>query len=324
MAHQLSSTIFKALDILNDGDVHAGSDIAETLGISRTAVWKIIQRLKKYNIGIHTQRQGYRLDFPLVLLDKKKIGHLLEKPGIALEIFEEVPSTNDYLASKASLKTTSICLAEYQSRGRGRLGRQWLSPFGRNIYCSFTYVFNRDVSEVSGLSLVVALLAAQALESLEPALTFAIKWPNDIYLQGQKMGGILVNLVAEAHGNSTAIVGIGLNINMKGVGLEGIDRPWTSLEHALNEKRNRNLIIARILQSVLKGMDVFHERGMGAFLPEWERYDLLANRKVSLNTGAETIHGLARGINSQGCLLLELSSGDLKAFSCGDVLLLNA
>jgi len=324
MTNTLPSTVFKVLDILNDGAVHAGSDIAEALGISRTAVWKTIQRLKNHHVHVHVQRQGYRLGFPLVLLDKKKIGSLLGGSGIALEIFEELPSTNDYLASKGSLKTTSICLAEYQSRGRGRLSRKWLSPFGRAICCSFSYVFNRDISEVSGLSLVVAILIVKALESLEPSLNFSIKWPNDIYLQGQKMGGILINLTGEAHGNCTAIVGIGLNINMGCVALEGITQPWISLEHALNEKRDRNLVVARVLQSVLRGMDVFHEKGMDAFLPEWKQYDLLGNRKVSVNTSAEALSGLARGINAQGFLLLELPSGDLKAFSCGDTMLLTA
>lgn len=322
MAHQLSSTILKVLDILNDGSVHTGSDISATLGISRTAVWKIIQRLKKYNVDIQSQHQGYRLNFPLILFDKQKIESLLKEPRITLEIFENIPSTSDYLTNKTSLKNINVCLAEYQSRGRGRLGRAWLSPFGQNIYCSFSYIFNKDMSEMSGLSLVIGILTVRALESLSPKLKFLLKWPNDIYLNNQKMGGILINLIAEAHGSCTAIMSMGLNINMKDRELAGVNQPWTSLEHALNEKLDRNMIIVRIIQSILKGMDVFQEKGIEPFLLEWKQYDLLENKKVSINTGTEIVSGLAKGINPQGCLLLELPSGNLEKFSCGDAMLL--
>lgn len=119
MAHQLSSTISKVLDILNDGTIHAGSDIAETLAISRTAVWKIIQRLKKYHVDIHSQHQGYQLTSPLILFDKKKIENLVGRSKITLEVFEKITSTNNYLKDKVSLKIIHFCLAEYQSKGRG-------------------------------------------------------------------------------------------------------------------------------------------------------------------------------------------------------------
>lgn len=128
MAHQLSPTTLKVLDILNDGKIQAGSDIAATLEISRTAIWKIIQRLKKYNVDIQTQHQGYCLSSPVILFDQKKIQRELKKLKITLEIFESLPSTSDYLKSKLPLKNAHFCLAEHQSKGRGRLGRTWSSP----------------------------------------------------------------------------------------------------------------------------------------------------------------------------------------------------
>ncbi len=322
MAHHLSSTVFKVLDILNDCMVHTGSDIAATLGISRTAVWKIITRLKQYNIDIEAQHQGYRLTFPLILFDKKKIENLLKDPGITLEIFENIPSTSDYLKNKTPLETISVCLAEYQSRGRGRLGRAWDSPFGRNIYCSFSYLFNKDVSDMAGLSLIMGILTVKALESLSPKLKIFLKWPNDIYINNQKMGGILINLMAEAHGSCTAIMSAGLNINMKDEELGSIDQPWTSLEHALNEKLDRNCVIVRVIQSILNGMDIFQKKGIEPFLSEWKHYDLLENKKISIKTGVGIISGIAKGIDSQGRLLLELPSGSLQKFSCGDTTLL--
>jgi len=322
MAHQLSSTTSKVLEILNDGGIHAGSDIANTLDISRTAVWKIVQRLKKYDVDIKSQHQGYQLSAPLILLDKKKIERALERPKVSLEIFETISSTSDYLKNKAPSKNITFCLAEYQSKGRGRLGRTWASPFGRNIYCSFRYVFNKDISEMAGLSLVVGILTAQALESFSPTLKPLLKWPNDIYVNHQKMGGILIELMAEANGNCTAIISMGLNINMKDGGIKGIDQPWTSLEDALNEKFDRNIVMARIIQSTLSGMEVFHEMGIAPFLSEWKRYDLLENRKVSLSMGKEIASGIARGIDSHGYLLLERSTGAMEPFSYGDTTLL--
>lgn len=321
MAHHLSSTISKVLDILNDGAVHAGSDIAETLAISRTAVWKIIQRLKKYHVDIHSQHQGYQLTSPLILFDKKKIESLVDRSKITMEIFEHIPSTNNYLKEKYPLKNNHFCISEYQSKGRGRLGRAWASPFGRNIYCSFRYVFNKDIGEIAGLSLVVGILIARALEGLSPTLKPQLKWPNDIYVNNQKMGGILIDLMAEANGHCTAIIGIGLNVNMKDEGSKDIDQPWTSLEHALNEKLDRNSVVAQLMQSIVGGIEVFHEKGMEPFLSEWQRYDLLLNQEVSLTMGKQAISGIAKGVNSHGYLLLELPSGNIEPFSYGDTTL---
>ncbi|MBS0272031.1 MAG: biotin--[acetyl-CoA-carboxylase] ligase [Proteobacteria bacterium] len=321
MAHEIPSTTFKIVDILNDCKLHTGTNIAETLGISRTAVWKVVQRLKQYNIHIESQHQGYYFNSPLLLIDKKRIKNSLKDPRITLEIFESIPSTCDYLKKKASLKNLNFCFAEHQSKGRGRLGRSWISPFGKNIYCSFSYTFNKDISEMSGLSLVIGILVARALESLNPILKPLLKWPNDIYIDDQKGGGILIDLIAEAHGNCTAIISIGLNVNMKDVKLEGIDQPWTSLEHILNEKIDRNVVITQMLKSILKGMEVFQWEGIEPFLSEWKQYDLLKDEKISLNTGTEVISGIAKGISPQGHLLLELPSGKIEKFSYGDTTL---
>lgn len=322
MAHELSPTTLKILNILNDCNVHRGTDIAEHLSLSRTAVWKVIQRLKNYNIAIESKHQGYQLKAPLILFDKNKIESLIKDQRVSLECFETISSTNNCFNNKTPLKNLQVCLAEHQSKGRGRLGRSWVSPFGRNIYCSFIYEFNKDISELSGLSLVVGILAANSLELLDQKLKPLLKWPNDIYVNNKKLGGILIEITAEANGNSKAIIGVGLNINMKDEELKGVDQPWTSLEHSLNIKLDRNPVAAQLIQSIIKGIDIFVEKGIEAFLPEWKRYDLLENREVSLSQGAEIISGIARGINLQGHLLLELPSGEVKKFSYGDATLL--
>jgi len=318
MAHQLPSTTLKVVDILNDCKLHTGTEIAAILGVSRTAVWKVIQRLKKYHVEIESQHQGYHFDFPLTLIDKNKIEGLLKDPRLTLEIFETIPSTSDYLRNKTPLKNMSFCLSEHQSKGRGRLGRSWISPFGKNIYCSFSYTFDKDITEMSGLSLVIGILITRALESMNPKLNPRLKWPNDIYIDDQKVGGILIDLIAEANGNCTAIISVGLNVNMKDVKLEGTEQPWTSLEHILNEKLDRNVVVVQMLKSILEGMAIFLEKGLEPFLPLWKRYDLLEGENISINTGKEIISGISKGISPQGYLLLELPSGNIEKYSYGD------
>jgi BirA family biotin operon repressor/biotin-[acetyl-CoA-carboxylase] ligase len=299
-----------------------GTTSGNALGISRTAVWKVIKRLQKYNIDIQSQHQGYYLKEPLILLDQRKIEPFLAGKRISLEIFETLESTSHYLKSKIPLETQTVCLAEYQSMGRGRLGRKWLSPFGRNIYCSLSGVFKKDIGEMSGLSLAVGILTAKALESFNPQIKLRLKWPNDLYINNQKLGGILIELMGEAYGNCQAIIGIGLNVNMKDIELPELDQPWISLEHIVQEKLNRNIIVGHILRTILEGLEVFQHKGLEAFLPEWEQYDLLRNQKVSLNTGAGKVSGIARGVDSQGFLLLENTSGSIQKFSYGDTSLL--
>ncbi|MBY0502142.1 MAG: biotin--[acetyl-CoA-carboxylase] ligase [Alphaproteobacteria bacterium] len=316
------STILKVVDILSDCKIHTGTHIATTLGISRTAVWKVIQRLKNYNIDVYSHHKGYQIQFPLVLLDKKRIEDLVNDSRIKVEIIESLPSTNDYLRNKTPFENLHFCLAEHQSKGRGRLGRSWSSPFGHNIYCSFSYSFNKDISELSGLSLIVGILVVRALESLFPTLKPLLKWPNDIYLNDKKMGGILIDIISEAHGNSKAVIGMGMNVNMKDVDLNEVDQPWTSLEDILNAKTDRNIVVVQIIRSILQGLDVFLEAGMEPILSAWSWYDLLEGKQISINTSGEITTGTSRGITKQGYLLLELSSGEVKAFSCGDTSLL--
>jgi BirA family biotin operon repressor/biotin-[acetyl-CoA-carboxylase] ligase len=318
MGHELSPTTFKILDILNDCQTHTGTEIAEHLHISRNAVWKAIQRLKKHHVVIHSRHGGYVLETPLVLLDKNKIKNLVEEPGISVACFETVTSTNDVLKDAPFSDAPQICLAEYQSKGRGRMGRPWASYFGRNIHCSFSYTFEKDISELSGLSLAIAILTAKALNSFNQNLHPFLKWPNDIYLNNQKAGGILIDINAEAHGKCTAIIGVGLNVNMKGLELQGIDQPWTSLEYALNRQVDRNLVIVHLINTLLKGMRIFAENGMKPFLANWKRYDFLENKAISVIQGSTHISGIARGITSQGHLRLELPSGDIQTFSYGD------
>ncbi len=309
-----SSTLSKIVALLGDGERHTGTQMAETLCISRAAVWKAMQRLKAYKIHVQAEHQGYQLASPFILLDAGKIEALLNRSDLTLEVVETLPSTTDYLKQKRSLANLSFCFAEHQSKGRGRLGREWVSPFGCNIYCSFSYIVPQSINEISGLSLVVGLCIIKALESLNPLIRPCLKWPNDIYLENQKMGGILIDIVAEAHGTCTAIIGFGLDVNMR----DSEAHPWTSLEHVVGEKLDRNWVSARIIDSLLEGLDRFREEGFAPFLSTWEQYDLLKGQDISVQIGSNLKTGVARGIDPHGYLRLETSPDKIELISCGD------
>jgi len=175
---------------------------------------------------------------------------------------------------------------------------------------------------MSGLSLVIGILTANMLESLDQRIKPLLKWPNDIYLNNKKLGGILIDIIAEANGSSRVIIGVGLNVNMKDTQLENVDKPWTFLEEIIHEKVDRNGVVACLIQSIFKGIDLFEAKGIEPFLTHWKRYDLLESKHISVRQGAEILSGIGRGINPQGFLLLELSSGEVKKLSCGDTTLI--
>jgi BirA family biotin operon repressor/biotin-[acetyl-CoA-carboxylase] ligase len=319
MMHELSPTMVGFLNILNDGQPHGGTEVAESLGVSRAAIWKVVQRLKEYDVSVESGRHGYRLQHPLVLLDKSRIQKLLSvEPKV--DVFEKVSSTNDYLKGIAHATSPHVCLAEHQLNGRGRLGRSWESPFGRNIYCSLSYVFQKDFSEMSGLSLAVGVLTAKAIENISSQFQPSLKWPNDIYIQGKKAGGILIDLQAEANGVCKAIIGIGLNVNMEGLSLKGI-RGWTSLAEVSDQVLDRNDIVGKLLNSLIQGLETFLTEGLGPFLSDWKRLDYLNNKKISLSEGNVNYSGIVKGITPEGYLCLELPAG-LRTFSYGDTHLL--
>lgn len=128
--------------------------------------------------------------------------------------------------------------------------------------------------------------------------------------------------MAEAHGNCRTTIGVGLNINMKNLVLKEVDQPWTSLEHILNEPQDRNLMVANLTQIIFNGLEIFLEKGLAPFLAVWKRYDILENKRISINNGVEALSGIARGVNLQEHLLLELPSGEIRKLSYGDTTLL--
>ncbi len=316
---KLTENFIKLVRILNDGHYHDGTTLGTSLGMTRSAVWKAIKKLESYDIKIQSVKaKGYALLEPLTLLNEEIIRKNISKP-IKLNVFESVDSTNNYLKSHLSGKI-HICIAEKQTHGKGRLDRAWHSPFAQNISLSCTYPFQKDISELAGLSLVVGLAVQKTLQLYQAPLPIHVKWPNDIIYDNKKLAGILIEIQAESNGTCHAIIGIGLNVNA----LEGnsINQQWTSLRKITGNYIDRNQLCITLTNTLLEQLALFERQGLQAFMEEWESVDYLANKQISLKNGGNIIHGRYQGISSLGHLLLALPDGKIKPFSAGDTTLI--
>lgn len=318
MIKKQNNNLIKVVNILNTGGYHDGTTIGAKLHLTRSAVWKTIKKLESYGIAIDSIKgKGYALLEPLILLEQNKIKKNLPSEKIELMVFENIDSTSAYLKSFKHTKSIKICLAEQQSKGKGRLNRDWHSPFGKNIYLSCYYPFTKDVSELSGLSLVTSLAIVNMLENGGINDNLYVKWPNDIIYAGKKLAGALVEIQAETHGMSNAVIGIGMNVNML-QGDHAISQSWTSVQKILDTYIDRNEFVIRLITTLLNYLERFNAQGFASFIHEWIRADSLMNQHVMVKNVNQKIEGIVMGINELGHLLLQTENGEIRAFSSGD------
>jgi BirA family transcriptional regulator, biotin operon repressor / biotin---[acetyl-CoA-carboxylase] ligase len=232
----------KILTLLADGEFHSGTELAEVLGISRSAICKQLKGLSE--LGLHhaaVSGKGYRLDKPLELLTHSRINAVLSEQNKAListlEIHDTLNSTNSYLMERSQQNAPSgfICFAEHQTAGKGRRGRQWVSPYGNNIYLSILWRFQYGgIAVTAGLSLAMGVAVIRALRQ-HNIHDVGLKWPNDIYYQGKKLGGILIEVSGETDGPCAAVIGLGLNLFLPETQTQSITQAWTDLTRIIGE-----------------------------------------------------------------------------------------
>ncbi len=319
MSKKYSNKLARLTALMSDGDFHDGTALGEALGISRSAVWKMIKKLESYDVEINSVKgKGYALCEPVILLDEESIRAKLVDKKCQLSLFESLDSTNEYLKVSKHSKGISFCLAEQQTEGKGRLRRTWYSPFGKNIYLSCLYPFTRDISELSGLSLVVSLAIVSTLKKFGIEDGLHVKWPNDIICDAKKISGTLIELQAESHGMCHAIIGIGLNVNMLIDERKQISQSWTSMRLRSGHYLDRNQVCALLINEILSYLQRFNGEGFAVFSDEWQQAEGMTGRQISIKTANETVTGKVTGINAQGHLLLEMPDGQIRAFASGD------
>ncbi|MFN3018126.1 bifunctional biotin--[acetyl-CoA-carboxylase] ligase/biotin operon repressor BirA [Vibrio coralliilyticus] len=311
--HSVKLSILKAL---SQGGFHSGEELGDKLGVSRAAISKHIKGIQAWGVDVfRVQGKGYQLAKPMQLLDKEILQNSLTN---RVELIPIIDSTNQYLLDRVdSLESGSVCLAEYQAKGRGRRGREWVSPFGSNLYLSMFWRLDAGMAAAMGLSLVVGVAIVESLE--EMGLTgVKLKWPNDLYYQDKKLAGILVEMSGQAGAAANLVIGMGLNLMMSET-TEGITQPWASLDEvADNQRIDRNQLAITMITTLHKALDDYELHGMAGFVERWNRLDNFINRPVKLLMGPREISGIARGINEQGAVLLETENG-LETFIGGEI-----
>ena len=252
---------------------------------------------------------------PIELLNPDVImRHISSEPR--LEIHWTINSTNSYLMGmKTGLDSVIVCLAEQQLAGKGRRGKTWVSPFGKNIYLSVGKSFTRRISDLGGLSLVAGTQVVKTLHACG-LLDAGLKWPNDIILGKGKLAGILVELGVPAGDRVFAVVGVGVNFSLQEKDSREIGQPWSAVGQYLSVSRNE--IAGKLTENLLQAMQLFEIEGFSAFHQEWSRYDLYSGLNVVVHRGAERIDGRDVGVDEDGNLLLETTNG-IQVFNAGEV-----
>lgn len=310
------SVPLKLVEILSDGEFHSGEQLGELLGMSRAAINKHFQTLKGWGLDIYTVTgKGYSLPSPMKLLNEAEIIAKLKNPNLA--VIPVIDSTNQYLLDRINeLQSGDACIAEYQQAGRGRRGRQWFSPFGANLYMSMYWRLEQGPAAAMGLSLVIGIVMAETLQALG-AEKVRVKWPNDLYLNDRKLAGILVELTGKTGDAAQIVIGAGINLAMRSAEATQINQGWINLQEA-DVNIDRNELAAKLINSLREALTVFEVDGLKPFITRWAALDNFINRPVKLLIGEREVHGIARGVDDQGGLLLE-QDGQIKSWIGGEI-----
>ncbi len=317
----------RVLGALADGGVHSGQQLAARARVSRSAVWKAVGALRDMGVTINAApHRGYQLDSPFMPLAVAPLEAQLPAEVRArrrhLDVAWSLESTNDSLLARGAPPSGEfdLQLAEHQSAGRGRRARPWFAPPGGALCLSLGWSFATLPREAPSLSLAVGVCALRALTAFTTA-PVQLKWPNDLYAQGRKLGGILIELQAESAGPAFVVIGIGINCTL-GAGLsrrvlKSGTTPVDLAELGLHQV-DRNQLAAALISELVRGLLQFTDRGLAAFAAEWRAADALAGLVVDVDAPGGRVVGHARGIDAEGALCVQGVAG-LQRFTSGEV-----
>lgn len=303
----------------------SGADLAQQLGMSRAAVWARIEELRKLGYEITaTPHQGYRLlSTPDALHADDLLARLPDNQlvGRDIRVFEETNSTNDVAEKLArdGAKEGVVVFAESQRKGRGRLGRHWLSPARKGLW--FSVLLRPDLRPQSATQLTVltATALARAIR-LQTNLRPEIKWPNDILLRGKKIAGILTELSAELDHIKYVIIGIGVDVNLTATELPPeLRKIATSLRIESGQLVPRPELAAAVLRELDADYARVRQGKFEELADEWEQQCTTLGQRVTIRVGDRTQSGVAEALDPEGALLLRTQHGRLERIIGGDV-----
>lgn len=316
---------FRLVSLLADGRFHSGEELGRALGVGRAAVWKLVKGIEAWGLEVFAvSGRGYRLSEPLELLDRALIlADMRPEARVLLAGLDVLPgtdSTNRNLMERAAqgLASGFACLAEHQWAGRGRQGRDWISPFGANLYLSVLWRFEDAPAALASLSLAAAVAVARALADMG-VQDIGLKWPNDILWQERKLSGILLEMAGEPAGPCYVVAGVGLNVNMPPASGDLIDQSWVDLRGIVGRPLARNPIAAGLLSRLLEALETFSHHGLSPFRAEWRRLDCIQGRTISISSpGGGAQQGTALGTDESGALRVDVD-GHVRRFHSGEV-----
>lgn len=313
------------LEILQDGEFHTKKSFGVGLTVSSQQIDEVLDDLQASGLAvISSDGLGYRLSDSVELLNKTTIFDYLStgapRANCRLEILSVTDSTNRYALEQAGKKISSglVVLAEKQTAGRGRRGKVWVSPLASNIYMSVVWNFSGGGDTLKGLSLAIGVAVRRALLKLG-VTGIKLKWPNDIFVNGKKLGGILLEMIGDPSAECSVIVGIGINVIMSDSSAEKIDQDWTDLQRASNVTISRNELVACLIAETFEVLDNFQRTGFSAYRAEWQAADLLKNQSGTISKDRESVSGIVLGVDNSGSLRMQLSSGEEQRFIGGEL-----
>lgn len=302
----------------------SGEVLAARVHLSRAGVWKRLRRLKALGYVIEGEpRRGYRLVAAPDKLLPEEILHRLATERLRGPIyhFDIAASTNDTAKALGARGAPegALVVAEAQSAGRGRLGRDWLSPPGLGLYASLLLRPALPPSELPPITLTTAVAVVRALTRAAGVIP-GIKWPNDLILGGKKVGGILTEMETESDQIRYLVVGLGLNVNNP-------DFPpdLETIATSLARETGRTFPRVPILQAWLEEFEVLYQQFLGQgfleILAEWKEHTVTLGKRVIVRQGARQLEGLALEVAADGALLLETTPGDVVRVTSGEIAL---
>jgi BirA family biotin operon repressor/biotin-[acetyl-CoA-carboxylase] ligase len=321
----MSTLTFPILHLLADGQFHSGEALAQRFNVTRATIWNALQHAESLGVEIFSVRgRGYKLPHAINLLDANHIRQAIgeQRAWFKLELLDEVASTNTYLMQNKLAAHATCVAAHMQTQGKGRRGRTWVSHLGASLTFSLLWRFAGGAAGLSGLSLAVGVALIRALHELGVHQA-ELKWPNDVLVfeneLPKKLAGILIELQGDLEGPSTAVIGVGINLNLPKNILQSIDQPAIDLAHVATNPINQSDLLGRILKHLADVLSVFEVQGFVAVRDEWLRYHAYKNKQVRmlLPNGTESI-GTVTGVADDGILMVETALGQQR-FSAGEI-----
>ena len=305
-------TTYPLLKILADGQAHEASTLQRALDEIGCNLAEQLALIDSMRLGVIKSQHGYRLKMPLDLLDECVLRQSLDTAVdhvSTLEIALSCDSTNRVLIhrSRDFRIHGSALFAEQQTQGRGRLGRAWVSPFGHNIYLSLGWHFANGARALQGLSLAVGVAVADAIKACT-GLDAQLKWPNDIYLEGKKCGGILIDMTGDPAGDTAVVIGVGLNVGMPVDQAAEIDQPWCDIRAVASQPVSRSELAGRLLAELVTLAMDYERTGFMSWHARWSERDYLLGKPVAIDSLVK-VEGVGAGINDEGALLIRTSAG---------------